>query len=440
MCGATRWLVCLVALSFILMKQFLLSLFAALLLMPVFAQSLVQQFAEDPGRSGGVYYAYPAPIVTQVTAPPTGYQPFYISHYGRHGSRYMLSDRDYLKAIDMMAKADSCGVLTDLGKDVLERLRVIWAEAEGHVDELAPLGKLQHRGIAERMYHTYPEVFTSGGRVTARSTTSMRCALSMVAFCERLKEINPSLNLFWETSHKNMAYLNYHSPEYNAQKKDPKGWMADFMKYCQRPGIDPSRFVGQLVNDPTWFDKANVKPQMLMVALYDVASDLQDMDCDVTLYDLFLPEELVECWRNGNAWFYYSDADAVANKGEALKTCQRLVDNFIEEADRAIAGEGDAATLRFGHDGNIIPLAACLHLEHCDASLSDPTLIETQWQNYFVSPMAANIQLIFYRKEGSDDILVKFLHNERETKITNVKSKIAPYYHWKDIKKMLQQK
>jgi len=38
----------------------------------------------------------------------------------------------------------------------------------------------------------------------------------------------------------------------------------------------------------------------------------------------------------------------------------------------------------------------------------------------------------------ADDILVKFLHNEREAKITNVKSKIAPYYHWKDIKKMLQ--
>lgn len=437
MCVATRWLVCLVAFFLSpIMKQFLLSLFSALLLMPVCAQNLVQQFADDPGRSGGVYYAYPAPIVTQVTAPPMGYQPFYISHYGRHGSRYMLSDNDYLKAIKMMEKADSSSVLTPLGVDVLNRLRVIWAEAEGHTDELAPLGKLQHRGIAERMYHTYPAVFEGGGRVSARSTTSMRCALSMVAFCERLKEINPELNLFWETSKKNMIFMNYHSHEYEAQKKDPKGWMADFMKYCQRPGIDPTRFVSQLISDSSWYQ--GMYPRMLMNALYDVASDLQDMDCDVSLYDLFTPEELVECWRNGNAWFYYSDADAVGNKGEALKTCQHLVDNIIEEADRAIAGEGDAATLRFGHDGNIIPLAACLHIEHCDASLSDPTLIEQNWQNYYVSPMAANIQLVFFRKEGSDDILVKFLHNEREVKITALKSKIAPFYHWKDVKKMLQ--
>ena len=46
--------------------------------------------------------------------------------------------------------------------------------------------------------------------------------------------------------------------------------------------------------------------------------------------------------------------------------------------------------------------------------------------------MAGNIQFVFYRKKGSDDILVKVLLNERETKLP-VQSDVAPYYHWKDV-------
>ena len=50
-----------------------------------------------------------------------------------------------------------------------------------------------------------------------------------------------------------------------------------------------------------------------------------------------------------------------------------------------------------------------------------------------IIPMAANIQIIFYRKEGSDDVLVKFLLNENETSVP-VRTDCAPYYHWKDVR------
>ena len=47
--------------------------------------------------------------------------------------------------------------------------------------------------------------------------------------------------------------------------------------------------------------------------------------------------------------------------------------------------------------------------------------------------MAANIQLVFYRKKASDDVLVKFLYNEREVRIP-VESDLAPYYRWNDVR------
>jgi len=46
------------------------------------------QSALTPEQTGSIYYAYPVPSSTYTPA-PTGYEPFYISHYGRHGSRWM---------------------------------------------------------------------------------------------------------------------------------------------------------------------------------------------------------------------------------------------------------------------------------------------------------------------------------------------------------------
>ncbi len=394
------------------------------------AQTALDEIRENPNKSGGVYYAYPEPDVAQTPA-PKGYKPFYISHYGRHGSRYLLSDNDYLRPINALRKAGELGMLTDLGRNTLQRLEIVWQEAEFHGDELAPLGKRQHRGIAERMYNAYPQLFKGTADITAQSTTSMRVALSMMAFCERLKELNPDLHISWETSRKNMAFLNSHTKRYDDLKKDRDGWTRKHGEFCAR-GINPDRFNSQLISDTSFFRKAGIMPWMLMSGLFDIAVDLQDMETEVSLYDLFTTEELYENWRNGNSWFYHCDADSPHNLGTAIESTRPLLQNIIELADRAVEGRGEAANLRFGHDGNIIPLAAIMQLDGCYAREDDIFKVDQVWRNYFVSPMAANIQLIFFRNK-KNDVIVKILHNERETSIP-VDTDIHPYYHWKDVR------
>lgn len=85
--------------------------------------------------------------------------------------------------IDVMERADKAGALTSLGKDVLRRLNIIYEDAKGLEGELTPVGVKQHRGIAERMYANYGDVFSGNARVSARSTVVVRCVLSMAAFC-----------------------------------------------------------------------------------------------------------------------------------------------------------------------------------------------------------------------------------------------------------------
>ncbi len=390
----------------------------------------LQEIGQNPDKCGGVYYAYPGPVKS-LTDAPKGYKPFYISHYGRHGSRYLLNDNDYRRPLEALRKASEMNALTDLGKSALDRMEKIWMEAEFHGDELAPLGKRQHRGIAERMFANYPQVFKGQARVYARSTTSMRVALSMVAFCERLKELNPKLDLEWETTRANMSYLNSHTKRYDDLKRDREGWSKKHGEFCAR-GISTDRFVASIISDTSFFSQAKVFPFMLMNGIYEVAANLQDMETDIQLYDLFTTEELYEFWRNGNSWFYHCDADSPHNLGTAIESTRPLLKNFIDCADSVINGRYVAADLRFGHDGNIIPLAAIMQLDGCYASEPDIFKVDQVWHNYKVSPMGANIQLIFYRNK-SNDVIVKILHNENETSIP-VKTDIYPYYHWKDVR------
>lgn len=67
------------------------------------AQTVREQIAAVPERAGGIYHSYeyrPA-----AAAPvPDGYTPFYISHYGRHGSRWHASESVYAGPLKSCAK------------------------------------------------------------------------------------------------------------------------------------------------------------------------------------------------------------------------------------------------------------------------------------------------------------------------------------------------
>ena len=232
----------------------LASLLLLAAVLSVSAQTALDEIRECPEKSGGVYYAYPVPT-QRLTPAPKGYKPFYISHYGRHGSRYLLSDNDYKRALDALRTANDNGALTEKGRDVLSKMEIIWQEAQYHGDQLAPLGRRQHRGIAERMYRNYPEVFKQKDRkITARSTTSMRVTISMIAFVERLHELNAKLNIDWDNSSENMQYLNYHTQEYNRVKNDFNGWRRVQSQFGAR-GIPSERFTAQLISDPSNYFK-----------------------------------------------------------------------------------------------------------------------------------------------------------------------------------------
>lgn len=399
----------------------------------IHAQTTKQELFDTPEKAGGVYYAYPEKDIKKQTDPPKGYEAFYISHYGRHGSRYLINDSDYKWALDLFSDAHNKNALTPLGEDVFTRLQKVWEEAEGRGGDLSPLGVQQLRGIAERMYTSFPQIFNNKADLSARSTIVIRCVLSMDAFCERLKEFNPALQITRESSNKYMKYLNFHTQQaLDFRGKDGGIWREEYKKFEQNH-TRPERLVKSLFHDSIYVVK-KVNPFNLMWALFGIAVDMQNIETKVTFFDLFEKEEIFDLWQCPNYRLYVCDATSAQNGGTLMMSnAKPLLENILESANKLISTKGNGATFRFGHDGNVVPLAALLHLENCYNSVGDPREFYKAWSDFKIVPMAANIQMVFFRNKNSDNILVKFLLNERETLIPPVKSDILPYYHWKDI-------
>ena len=161
------------------MKKIILLLLLACFSTAITAQIMAEDFRKDIRRSATNQQAYPGPRQHALTPAPNGLKPFYISHYERHGSRYLINPKDYTYTIGCLRSADSARVLTGVGRSVMERVEKMYAEAYMRFGELTPLGAAQHRQIAERMYDRFPEVFEGTAHVDAKSTVVIRCILSM---------------------------------------------------------------------------------------------------------------------------------------------------------------------------------------------------------------------------------------------------------------------
>jgi hypothetical protein len=398
------------------------------------AQTSPEEIAANPGKAGGVYYAYPV-TESHNTPAPKGYKPFYISHYGRHGSRYLIGDNDYKNVIDRMHDADSHNALTPLGKDVLQRLDSIWLESKGRGGELTPLGVRQHHDIAQRMYRAYPEAFAGTPEITAASTVVMRCAHSMFAFVEGLKELNPSLVIPRESGTRNMDYLNYHSPESGKYNGHDGDWYQDYRKF-RAEKTRPDRMMKSLFSDSLYV-RRHIDPTEMMWSFYWITVDMQNMETKLSFYDLWEGDELFNLWEVFNFNFYACNSSYPLADGQHVDNAKNLLRNIVETADSYIAEGKNGATLRFGHDGNVIPLAALFQFENCAPYESNPYELYKVYSDFKISPMASNIQLIFFKnKQG--DILVKFMLNEQEVAIPCATDNF-PFYRWTDARAALQQ-
>src|SRR5574344_1994925 len=172
------------------------------------AQSVREEIKADPCKSASNYMNYPGPLQQVLTSAPEGYKPFYLSHYGRHGSRYVETLKYFTNIVPPLKQAEKEGKLSPLGKATLKAVLCAYNFSKEHEGELTTLGGRQHEGIAARMVQNYPEVFSKGSYIDARASCMLRAQHSMQHFCGELHRRVSNLNL--HQSHRDEdAYFLY---------------------------------------------------------------------------------------------------------------------------------------------------------------------------------------------------------------------------------------
>ena len=393
------------------------------------AQTTKEEFLSDVNHASGIYQIYKY-VPTPATPAPNGYEPFYISHYGRHGSRWIHTPESYTSPQNILNEAHKAKKLSALGESLYNKVTLAAKDAEGRYGDLTPLGVKEHRQIAERMFHSFPEVFsTKNGRkcyIYSRSTVVPRCIISMAANNERLKELNPEIEITRDAAAK-FTYLN--NSYVNAKRDSVYALRNNFIK----KHLDTERFINSLFTDKSYAKEHVTDPVTFIRNIHLIAGDLPDVNhLKISMSDLFSPDDQFTLWQALNMSSYYNVGPSSVNGKVAIDSSKLLLRDILDCANNAVKTGNRSADLRFGHDTYIIPLLALLDIKGMNNKESDPEKIYTAWNDFKVSPMGANLQIIFYRNDTNDDVIVKLLHCEKEVEIP-VKTDIAPYYHWKDV-------
>lgn len=373
------------------------------------------------------YDNYPA--TATLTKTPKGYEPYYMSHYGRHGSRWLLGDGEYMESIEILRKAKAQGKITNKGNEVLAQLEKFYPCTINRLGDLTTVGERQHHGIGRRMAQHFPEIFKKKGvKIDARSTVVIRCILSMEGECEELAAANPTAVFHNDVSESLQYYLNAPWPKAVREQSRNRGRHLDPLR---EKWTHPERLMSVLFNDPQWVADS-LRAGSFMRHFFNLASNMQSHEGAPDLLKLFTTDELYDQWRIRNVDWYLGYG-AAPQTGSIMPFSQsNLLKNIIQTADTVTQVQ---ATLRFGHEVCVMPLACLLELGSCGAKVENLEELDRVWRNYNIFPMACNVQLIFYRpKKGkSGDILVKALLNEREQTLP-VQTDSYPYYRWADLR------
>ena len=398
------------------------------------AQTVIDLIKANPAYASCNYNTYPDSITAVYTPAPAGKKPFYFSHYGRHGSRYISSRSGFDIPFKMVALADSLNELTPTGQRVYQEMKLVMQDTEGRWGELTGYGRKQHRNIARRMARNFPEVFHPGARVQAYSTVVPRCIESMgTALIELLQE-EPTLQVSQESSQRNQWFMNYQDRELRRQQMTPqirKVYNEYITKYMGNTRLMELIFKNPDIVEEV-VDEGQFNYYLMKMGLFQLNTHLYR---NTYLLDIFQTDELYRMWQIDNALWYLQQGACKLNGGRQPYSQRHLLRRIIADADSCIRLADPGAQLRYGHETVLLPLVCLIGINGYDLETDDFSQLEAKgWWCSSVFPMGSNLQFIFYRSGLDDsDVLFKVLLNEEEARLP-IQTDCAPYYHWNDFR------
>ena len=360
---------------------------------------------------------------------PAGYKPFYISHYGRHGSRYAWNSKTYTLIRDVFKKADKKGLLTPYGQEFAAKYMDFYQEPYINTGDLVPLGYDQHLAIGTFVYEQFPQVFKGRKKVDALSSTGQRCIVSMGAFVTGLMSGNPKLMVRMQSDHMGMGIIAPPSAPrairktFKGQKDTPE--METPESFFQRT-CNPQEVLDKLFTDSSFIaDMEKDEEETFLDQLFELLCGYHNYVKEPLFDDLLTDDQRLKFWEAASYYSFYSDI--TARYGVIP-----LLQDMIDKSEASFNDPNRAAHLRFGHDYILESLVTLLNVNNLGTIPAKPEEAKYWFQNYNI-PMAATILFVFY-KNKSGDILFKVVLNENEATLPELTPVTGNYYRWSDFR------
>ena len=390
---------------------------------------VVALLKEDPDRCAVNMHVYEFdPIVD--TKPPRGYKPFYISHYGRHGTRTENSGEEYLYVVRRLEKADSLGILTDEGKNLLEEAKAVFEAFGGREGRLTPRGEREHRMLAERMYRRFPDVFKKGpAKVRVQSSVVPRCLVSMASFISKLSALSPRLQFSIVSDNKAQKLLT------NDCSKENRKEASRMVRPIWKADVDTVKILTRLFTDPVAARQVVDNAGRLQRRICATATVAKNLDLDFDIFRHLEMDVIYQHFDANNRHIYLTQCNSVEFGDVRMPRIAEIVEAIARQADDAIESGEVAADLRFGHDWPYMAIVSYLGLEGPGDQMSMDE-IPYKWFGPRYICLACNLQMVFYRSRKGP-VLVKFLVNEKETLLRGLEPVQGPYYDWALVRENL---
>jgi hypothetical protein len=369
---------------------------------------------------------------------PKGYEATYISHYGRHGSRFAYTAKAYTVLLEMLREGAEKDNLTPYGRTLLDQLEPFWKEVEYRVGDLTELGWEQHQQIAKTMVQSFPKAFVKGSRVDACSSASVRAIISMTSCVSSISREAPVANVY-----AHQGKLDIQATRPNEAKNPfaykgpetvfpyPESSEAFFLRHFpQYPEV-----LARLFKDAeAGLGGRNAHDVFFNLYMFVAGMNSLPQDLRLDVKDFFTPEEYAILWETDN---YERFREYLPYR----TTCSSIVDDMVAKADARLSSRERGADLRFGHDHIMMALLMIMDIDDFNKYPSNADDLVQVFQTYR-SAMATNLQMVFYTpaKGRAGEPLVKVLHNGEEVRLGSLRPYDGAYYKWADVRDYLQKR
>lgn len=370
------------------------------------------------GQCAGSLMPYPAR--GQIVLPDS-LTPVYIDHVGRHGARFPASPKYTVAIKEALMRADSLGTITTAGHRLLKLCNDVIELSHNNWGALDSVGRSEQREIASRMFLNFPTLFRDS-RISAISSYAPRCVMSMYEFTHQLDRLNNNIEIMTTSGRVNSPLLRPFDidTEYiewrkeDAQKPVYDTYMESFV-----PAGPLQRVLGATYPLPDdWRE--------LALCEYYVLAGMAAMGREVDPSYYFTLDEYNALWSCFNLRQYLVRTATTLSTIPAEITSP-LILNIIESLRAAADGKSlVTASLRFGHAETLMPLLSQLHLPGCYYMTNYFDTVRQHWKDFYVVPMAANIQFVLLKASSGKKYVLTLLNEEPTTLIPNDSRTLLP--------------